>query len=119
MAIEVVLNVFSGRKNPSWALGLEEVAEFLTRLTAVRSRPVDEGQTGPKAPPLGYRGFKVRSTDGQDLPVPLEIYGGTARAGNQTYRDADRELEKWLLGTAPTFVSEGLLRRISQELEQQ
>jgi len=118
MAIEVVLNVFSGRVNPSWVLEPEQETEFLTRLTAVQSRPAEAGRDAPKAPPLGYRGFKIRSTDDPELLGRLEVYGGAVRQGDRIFWDAGREIEKWLLKTASPFVSEEVTRRISQELEQ-
>ena len=81
MAIEVELDVFSGVRNPSWALEPAQEAEFLTLWTAVQSRPAEAGQT-PKAPPLGYRGFRIRSIDDRKLPEPLGVYGGAVRQGD-------------------------------------
>lgn len=118
MAIEIELDGFSGRRNPSWVLEPEQEAEFLTLLTAVQSRPAEAGQLAPKAPPLGYRGFKIRSTDSPDFPELIEIYAGTLRQGDRKYEDRGRELEKWLLETAGPFVSQQLVDPISREFEQ-
>ncbi len=118
MAIEVELDVFSGRRTPTWVLEPEQEAEFLTLLKAIKSRPAEAGQTAPKAPPLGYRGFKIRSTDDRALPEPLEVYRGAVCQDDKTYPDVDRELEKWLLETASPFVSEAVTRAIRQELGQ-
>lgn len=116
MAIEVELDIFSGRRNPTWVLEREQEAEFLTLLKIIQSRPAESAQTAPKAPPLGYRGFNIRSAGHQELPELLKVYGGAVCQDDKTYPDVDRELEKWLLGAASPFVSDAVTRAISQKL---
>jgi hypothetical protein len=116
MAIQVELDAFSGFRNPRWVLEPAREGEFLTLLNALQSQPVEADQAGSKAPPLGYRGFEVRSIEGQELAQPLRVYGGAVWQGHRAYQDAGRVLEKWLLRTASPFVSESVTRAISEEL---
>ena len=100
MAIEVVLDALSGRPNPVWTLSQAEEAEFLTLLIGLESRGATEGQTALEPPLLGYRGFEIRSPNGQPLTEKIKVFGGTVRLDKSYYPDVNRELEKWLVQSA-------------------
>lgn len=118
MAIEVALNVFSGRRNPAWILSASREVEFLARLKASQSRPSVDRRSEREPPTLGYRGFVVRSPAGGPLAEPVRVYGGTVQQGGERFEDARRELEKWLLETGGSSISKELAARINQELMQ-
>lgn len=93
--IEVELDIFSGRPNPTWLLDNANGAHLLDLIASS-----NRAETGHIANNLGYRGFVIR--DGQERVVrvqhgTIEIEQGTERS----YRiDRDRGLERWLLSTA-------------------
>lgn len=118
MAIEVVLHVFSGRKNPAWILNPAQEVKFQALLKVSQSRPSVDRRAERKPPALGYRGFVVRSPVEGPLAEPIRVYGGIVQQGGERYEDARRELEKWLLETGASSISKDLEARISQELAQ-
>jgi len=112
MAIEVVLDVFSGRPNPSWALDSARESEFLSRLK--RLQPADEKP--PERPILGYRGFVVQSSAGSGLAGIVRVYGGMVQRDGSAYQDPDRSLERWLLDTAGANLEGSLVAMLSKGL---
>ena len=72
------------------ALGrrLEELWERLPPWTGVRP---------PTPPPLGYRGCRLEAPDGRMWTA----YGEQVASGLERRRDADREFEGSLIGSAP------------------
>jgi hypothetical protein len=117
MAIEVELNIFSGRRNPIWKLTPAQEDVFLSKLTKSRAQPATNDQAAVKAPILGYRGFEVRAADDERLPDPLTIFGGIIRQGERGFPDPDRGLERWLISTAPSQIDEKVLQVVERDLE--
>jgi hypothetical protein len=112
MRIEVVLDVFSGRPNPTWTLDSEEVAEFLQRLNGLQFGLPSEAV---KPPALGYRGFLAQAANGQtELSEPIRVYGGTVWQGEKILKDSDRALEKWLLQTGASSIERKVLGKIKE-----
>jgi hypothetical protein len=93
----VVLEIFSGRPDPSWELEAARTAELLHKLQALS--PAQE-RTLPPAPGLGYRGLHVSLSDGAHGKV-VEIRNGRIAFAGRILRDENRALERWLLDTAP------------------
>jgi len=117
MAIEVELNIFSGRRNPIWTLTPAQDDVFLGKLTQSRAQPAPDDQAAVKAPILGYRGFDVRAAEDERLPDPLTIFGGVIRQGETRFPDPDRGLERWLMSTAPSQIDEKVVQVVERDLE--
>lgn len=99
MAVEVELDVFSGRPNPRWTLTPPQRDELIDQLRAgaVPLLAVDAGE-----PRLGYRGFILHFEKAE-----LELLGAPAKSGRSVrvrsglHVDASRVAEAWLLDTTP------------------
>jgi hypothetical protein len=108
--VEVMLDLYSGRPNPTWTLSEHQVKELRELLAAsMRER---QGEKVPSPPALGYSGFTLanrRNVEG--IPYRVKVYGGVlavtlekaeapeARGRLVFYADRDR-LEAWLLEQA-------------------
>lgn len=102
MSMRVTLHVFSGRENPSWILDDDQVADFTSRVSNVSERTLEK-PTGVFGA-LGYRGFTVSRSRASSLgPLSLYVHDGIADPGQQEENLllGSRELEAWLLETAP------------------
>ena len=93
--MEVTLDVFSGRPNPSWRLSPEEAEELVRKLEGLPA-----SDRSPAADDLGYRGFVVTGLQGPTgSPSQVHVLGGivTVRSdqGARSYVDA-AEIERWL-----------------------
>ncbi|MEI6333904.1 MAG: hypothetical protein WCS87_05050 [Methylococcaceae bacterium] len=95
----VVLDVFSGRPNPSWNLSVEQLIELLELFKNLP--PAD------KLPPengLGYRGLLLLNAGGAGgLPPHIRIYAGIVTMTNghvQSYRDIHNIEHRLLLQAA-------------------
>ena len=119
MSLTVTLNVFSGRPNPTWVIPEGGAAEFNDRVSKL------ETTSNLKAPGvmegLGYRGFTVRRNEENSV---FTVHGGLVDPGHTSasLMADDREIEKWLLSTAPkdltgevrAHVEEAVLKPVSQ-----
>ena len=114
-AVEVELDIFSGRPNPSWTLSKEETSQLLGMLNEL---PVSEAH--PEADGLGYRGFVVSFKDSQGQPARARIHEGTvtrSEGGSTRYfADKDRKLEHWLLKTSGSRLSPKIYEVVAREL---
>lgn len=95
--INVELDVFSGRANPTWTLTGAAAAEFLERLAALPA-------AAPFRPahPLGYRGFVTRwSRRGSSCSAVVQGGRVQVTCGKRTtyHTDSRRAIEGWLLDT--------------------
>jgi hypothetical protein len=99
MSLTVTLNIFSGRPNPTWVIPEGGAAEFNDRISKL------ESLSNLKAPGvmggLGFRGFTVRRNEENTV---FHVHEGVVDPGHTTasLMAEDREIEKWLLATAPT-----------------
>jgi hypothetical protein len=107
----VVLEIFSGRPDPSWALDERRTAELLRRLKALA--PAKDAALPPD-PGLGYRGLHVSISDGARGNV-AEVRRGRVMYERRIIEDRGRALERWLLETAPPELRE-LVRSVEGEL---
>jgi hypothetical protein len=123
MAIDVELDIFSGRPNPKWTLSPAQEAEWLARSSSL---PADSSQTGSEPPGLGYRGlvlhgpYDALSGYEQMAPAacayPVRVYGETVSCADCRYRDPGRQLESWLLATAEESLDKNLLDIVRMDL---
>jgi len=97
--VQVTLDVFSGRPNPSWFLSADEEQELVRRLQGLPSGhgPSPEGD-------LGYRGFRlVARAPKSNLPSEVIVTKGTVairdNGATRHYQDANG-IEAWLLDQA-------------------
>jgi len=100
MPLIVTLDVFSGRPNPVWTISDDEAPQFEDRIHALQdSTNVKSAGLGQ----LGYRGFSVASSTGT---LRANVFDGAVDLGREvpTLVAGDREIEQWLLSTAPDNV---------------
>lgn len=107
--MQIELDIFSGRPNPTWDLDDEEVDKLLT-LMAQRSRKVSRGFNNGG---LGYRGFILTSTQQQSgMFDQAHVFRGVIKLTSGTrvtfLRDDKQEIEYWLLNMARHHVSKEL-----------
>jgi hypothetical protein len=114
-AVKIELNVFSGRRNPSWGLTPEEITGFVATLRALPR------SVGPLEFPerLGYCGIVVSDEDASQPWAEVVVYHELVRVnfGNRTdyLIDDDRTVENLLLETARGQVKDAVIARIRAE----
>lgn len=113
MSIQVTLNIFSGRPNPTWSLEHPTAQECMR---FIDSLPPLAAEDAPVPPGLGYRGFIIQSRD-STLSGPVTVYGGAVQAPGGTYRDRQRKFETWLLKSAGSFLESSLIRIVEEEID--
>lgn len=109
--MQVTLDIFSGRPNPSWTIRPEDKQELTRRLAGLsraRQIPSDRG--------LGYRGFVITNqTEENGLPTEIRVFEGLVttkgKAGVSTFHDTNH-LEKWLAEQAREQGLESLLETV-------
>lgn len=117
MATVVILHVFSGRPDPSWVLRDTEALELRAILGLLRERTPLKARGWPQK--LGYRGFSVMSAPrGLFGSLWLTVQNAIVDPGpyEPSYLDYERSVEKFLLGTAGTIITESLAQNITGEL---
>jgi hypothetical protein len=97
--MQVTLDVFSGRPNPSWVLSSEEEQELTKRLAGLprTDRP-------PVAEGLGYRGFLITNPERKSgVPAEVRVCNGfvMVRNGEEASNALDLNgLERWFVEQA-------------------
>jgi hypothetical protein len=97
-ATYIVVDIFSGRPNPTWYLSDSRASELYFR---IENMPLTE-QVFSENESLGYRGLLVSSLD-----KTIRIFGGviqvTRYEGDETvtiyYEDTQHQIEKFILAT--------------------
>jgi len=111
---KVELDIFSGMPNPTWALTETETEHFVKQLAALPRAPTEELSGN-----LGYRGFIVHCARGADTEL-IHIQEGAVHISNGTTTvaayDEDRELERWLLSTGKSHLSNDLFQIAEREI---
>lgn len=114
--MDMELDLYSGRPNPEWCLGVDQVLELQRRLKAAAAFQVD-----PAAEPegaLGYRGVKgvgmlAAGSDAAPRRWTITVGSGAIhlRADGEvlSFLDQGRQLERWLLQSARGQVEDDLL----------
>lgn len=104
MSVRLVIDVFSGRPNPTVELDDRDAREVLERLAPVRR--LEEGEPDlPTEPRLGYRGVRVEISgeEGVDLPPLLRVAGADVFGRGLAHRARDEGLERFLLAPDGPF----------------
>jgi hypothetical protein len=117
MHIVITLDVFTGRPNPEWTLSESQEEELEKRIDAIQTPSLTKpsGVLGL----LGYRGFTAyRSRISPRGPLGLHIHEGIVDPGlHEESRVADnRDLEEWLLTTAPPDLDAEVKTLVTTEL---
>ena len=108
--IEVELDIFSGRPNPTWRL--DSVAGDHLHDLIESSKPAASGHIANN---LGYRGFAVR--DGDRIVRVQRGRIEIERGDNRSYRtDQDRAVERWLLTTGESLIDASIRSVVASEL---
>jgi hypothetical protein len=102
-----MLDIFSGRPNPTWELS---AIETLTITTMLDSLVAGDKQVDPPQN-LGYRRFIVNLPDRS-----VEVYGGFVREkssrGLLYFTDTDQQVERWLYATAKPHLDPNLYQQL-------
>lgn len=103
--ITVVLDVFSGRPNPSWELPDQQAQTLLHMLDDVRRA----GRTRQPChtPDLGYRGLRLRIATGSQV-TDAHVFEECLVYQNQVLYDSGRAIEAYLLQSMPEQLSRDL-----------
>jgi hypothetical protein len=115
--VQVALDIYSGRVNPTWELSSNESVEFLKLF-----RELPEAPAGPVWDGLGYRGLLVSKIGGtvadfDSLRIFKGIVIGKCQDREKLFLDRDRSLERWLFHTSQGRLDEELRTYVARELE--
>ena len=110
-SVEVELDIFSGKPNPTWVLSNRDAAEFLDRLGLLTRTT-----SGEISNPLGYRGFVVDTGRGQLVRVQDGTVQATHGEDQSYFADPHRDLERWLFSTGATVIDSRLASIVEAEL---
>jgi hypothetical protein len=118
--MHVVLDIFSGRPNPSWELSQEQSSEFLKKISKLKTKENFHADSSKYE--LGYRGFIVEEeANFAQKSRRFEAYNGIINVveNNSSYALEDKgySVERWLLQTAHNNVDDNLLNYVKQEIE--
>jgi len=119
MAIEATLDIFSGRENPHWILSSDQQRDLFDLLRTIET-PTLQKPSGVLGR-LGYRGFILRgSGESPHAGLRLLVHEGIVDFGqSRESRIADsRDLESWLLQTAPVDIPSVVRIRVADHLGQ-
>jgi hypothetical protein len=112
--ISIVLDVFSGRPNPSWELSTSESGELLKQLSSL---PEADKNKSDFFDGLGYRGLIISVYDElnpSSPPVIYRIYKGFVLMNDKVFPDLNF-VENKLLTQARNKGFSGLIDRIENE----
>jgi hypothetical protein len=111
----VTLDVYSGRKNPSWRLSEAQAKTLLDRLQALP----ETASAGASAGELGYNGFDVAYST-QPTEVHVQAFRGVVTIASDKrevkLRDEGHALEAWLAETAGPAISDNLHAYLKTEI---
>jgi hypothetical protein len=107
LKLEIVIDIFSGRKNPAIELEGDEAAETLERLKPSRKLKKDDLGLPPSST-LGYRGLiiKQKGNKSKDLPTSFRLVNGDLFGPRLSHRATDENYEDFFCST------KGLIRKI-------
>ncbi len=96
--MQVEVDLFSGRPNPTWELGTAESSEVLALLHGLPT-----SSCGPEPEALGFRGFVLTDLETGERIVSYRgnVWRRTV-AGLTCFQDRDRKLDRWLMIRAPS-----------------
>ena len=100
--VKVTLQIYSGRRDPSWTLTPEQAATLADRLKGLKSIPVASSEP-PETATIGYQGFTIEGLEAPGIDgKELHLMGKSVEAGEGHFLSVgqDMDLEKWLIDTA-------------------
>ena len=114
----VELQIFSGRRNPSWRMDAAERSLFLTLLATIRD--VATSRVIPEH--LGYRGLVVTCESNEPGHFTcIHIYHTivTEECGNEMkhYRDMEKKMEEHLLEAARNHLEPDLWYKLKGKID--
>lgn len=100
LKLEIVIDIFSGRKNPVIELEGDEAAETLERLKPSRELKKDDLVLPPSST-LAYRGLiiKQKGNKSQDLPTSFQLVNGDLFGPRLSHRATDENYEDFFCST--------------------
>jgi hypothetical protein len=101
MKVQLELDVFSGRPNPSWDLDEATGRRLVELLDKATSAP----SSAEQPPPLGFRGFVVVVSDRSEVRR-FRVFGGTVVVDGRAFPDPDRSIEKLVRASLPQTIRE-------------
>jgi hypothetical protein len=112
--MEIILDIFSGRPNPTWKLNEDETKEFVAKFKSLK--PGDSEKRPFKG--LGYRGFKVTGFQDYDLlTVWKDVVEGQRGEKTFHWRDGQKSLEKYLLKCAKDHVDQAIYQSVESAID--
>ena len=113
VSCEVELDLFSGMPNPVWSLTNGAADSFLKRLAALPLTSTRELSGN-----LGYRGFIVQCTEGENKRL-IRVQNGIVQISegetNVYAYDNNRELEFWVLHTGRPHLKDEIFQIAERE----
>lgn len=119
MAIQITLDIFSGRPNPTWELSDEQAKQLKDKVYSLREKSL------LKTPSifygLGYRGFIITTIGEADLPEKLLVNANLVDFGwtRESYVDQDHNVELWLLETAGNFLDDDTKKIVLEDINEE
>ena len=118
-AVDVSVDLYSGRPNPVWPLEGTAATRFLSLL---KELPRDIAHTFAVPRELGYRGLRVTVTaEGATQRIAIgngQVILESADSGaSEAFLDSNRVLEKWLLQTGEAQLGNELLEYLLLQSE--
>jgi hypothetical protein len=115
MTVHVILDIFSGRPNPTWQLSQEQESELFNRISHLETKKRLGISNNESSFGLGYRGLIV-----EGMSKRFEIYNGTVKVfennSSHVLVDTRYHLEQWLLQTGTDNTNGNLLKFINEEI---
>lgn len=113
--VEIEVDIFSGRPNPTWRLSQQEaqlLSTMLEQLSSAEPQDLFEG--------LGYRGFVVTSGKPLAGATTIRVFKGIVKFGvgdGASYSlDGHHQIESWLLARAKSSLSAEDYKVIASEI---
>lgn len=96
---EVMLDIFSGRPNPTWSLSPQDTRALAAMIAQLPAAPPHEFSGR-----LGYRGFVVTLPEAAGGSARVTVQDGLVRyeshGANRFLADSGRQVERWLIESA-------------------
>ena len=108
--IEVELDIFSGRPNPTWQLSDADAKELAAHLLELSREAPVEHSSG-----LGFRGFILRFSNrtSAEISPPIRVFSGVVHKHDKSFVDV-LEIERMLMRSAREHGLSALIDSIEQ-----
>lgn len=120
----ITLDIFSGRRNPSWLLSPKKAKELMDRVAG--RALVADAEDGSSSGGLGFRGMLVAAVDDSDMALPSTYRIGGAGAPEAGALDAGRraltldeshDTVRWLLASGAHALDDSIGAAVHDEIE--